>query len=468
MASYKNIFNFLLRHFSAFIPEKIRTKLSGSDTRSREFVKNVILSVVMKAANILAGLLVVSMTISYINPTQYGIWLTLSSIIGWIIFFDLGLGNGFRNKFAESKAKGDILLARKYLSTTYFATTAIVVVVFIGIFILNHFLDWSQILNVPASYKEELHVIFIIVSSFTCLNMIANTFTALLSADQQPGYAAVIQGIGQYLSVAVIYLLTQFSEGSLLNLAIFYSGIPCLVMLATSLLMFKYSRYRTYTPKIALIRVNLIKEILSLGSKFFLIYLCLIAIFQVVNIVISRELGAYAVTQYNIANKYFNTISMVMIMVITPLWSSFTDAYTKQDFKWMKNMVRNMEISLGVCFIIGLLMFAISDLFYGIWIGDKVTIPISLSFGMFLFTIAQTFGNIYMYMINGIGTIRIQLITYVVFALLSWPLFTFCSRHFGLMGVVLVPTLVYIFQGILGKVQISKLLNKRATGIWSK
>ena len=33
--------------------------------------------------------------------------LTLSSIIGWFAFFDIGFGNGLRNKFAEAIAKGD-------------------------------------------------------------------------------------------------------------------------------------------------------------------------------------------------------------------------------------------------------------------------------------------------------------------------------------------------------------------------
>jgi hypothetical protein len=35
-------------------------------------------------------------------PTRYEIWLTLSSIVGWFSFFDVGLGHGLRNKFAPS------------------------------------------------------------------------------------------------------------------------------------------------------------------------------------------------------------------------------------------------------------------------------------------------------------------------------------------------------------------------------
>jgi len=57
--------------------------------------KNIIASLLVKGGSILVGLALVPLTIHYVNATQYGIWLTLSSLIGWFSFFDVGLGNGF-------------------------------------------------------------------------------------------------------------------------------------------------------------------------------------------------------------------------------------------------------------------------------------------------------------------------------------------------------------------------------------
>ena len=78
-------------------------KLLPSSGRSKDAVNNIALSLVGKAISVLSSLLIVPLTINYVNPTRYGIWLTLSSIIAWVSFFDLGMGNGFRNKFAEAK-----------------------------------------------------------------------------------------------------------------------------------------------------------------------------------------------------------------------------------------------------------------------------------------------------------------------------------------------------------------------------
>lgn len=446
---------------------KIKEKYLNSHGRSRETLNNILLSGISRIANIVAHLLVVPLTINYLNPERYGIWLTLSTIIGWITFLDLGLGNGFRNRFAEAKAVGNEKLAREYLSTTYFAITSIVIVALFIIVFINNYLDWSSILNVSNSYKEELNFVFLIIIMFTCGNMIANIFASLLAADQKVGYASIIQAIGQYLALFVIYILTKTTEGSLSSLAIYYSGVPFLVMLIASIVMFSFGRYRKYRPSLTLIRPKLIKDIMNLGVQFFVIHLCMIAVFQLINIVISRELGAESVTLYNVANKYFNIIYMTAIIVITPFWSAFTDAFTMKDYQWMSKTYRKLLQGVGISFVAYLIMLFVSPVAYKLWIGSSLVVPFSVSAAMMILVFFQTYAAVNMYIINGIGAMRIQLIIYVLFGLIAWPLLVFSSR-FGLTGVIIVPSLVYLTQGAFIQIQIRKIINKSASGIWLK
>lgn len=69
--------------------------------------------------SIIIKVISVPITLAYINVSQYGIWITMSSLIVWLGFFDIGLTQGLRNKFAEALAKGDDDLAQIYVSTTY-------------------------------------------------------------------------------------------------------------------------------------------------------------------------------------------------------------------------------------------------------------------------------------------------------------------------------------------------------------
>src|ERR1017187_8756856 len=85
----------------------VKTTINKGHYRSVKAKNNIIASFFIRGVSIVIGLVVVPLTINYINSSRYGIWLTLSSIISWFSFFDIGLSQDLRNKFAEAKAKGD-------------------------------------------------------------------------------------------------------------------------------------------------------------------------------------------------------------------------------------------------------------------------------------------------------------------------------------------------------------------------
>ena len=446
----------------------IKDKFSGSSKRSKEALKGSLLSVLAKMISVLSSLLIVPLTIDYVNPTQYGIWLTLSSIIGWVTFFDLGLGNGFRNRFAEAKAKGDLELAKRYLSTTYFAVFAIVFVVFVIILVGNKFINWSSILNVDNCYADELGQIFVILAAFFCMNMVANIFSTMLMADQKAGNASMIQGSGQFLSLVSIWLLTKVSQGSLINLALYFAGVPCLFTIIISLIGYSTKKYRVISPHIRYVDLSLIKDLMGLGIQFFLIYVCMIFIFQIINIVIAREFGPDVVTEYNIAYKYFFITHMLMNILVAPFWSAFTDAYQKNDYMWMKKVIRVLERFWILSVFILIVMYVFSNWAFTLWIGTKVSIGDKISVIVAIYAIISNLSTIYLNLINGIGSIRIQLIIYCIFAILSWPLMIIYSHSWGIVGVIMVPVITLVFQTIMGKIQINKITNQTAKGIWLK
>ncbi len=437
-------------------------------SRTKNIAYNAGVSLLTKGSNIICSLLLIPLTIDYVNPERYGIWLTISSIVGWIVFFDLGLGNGFRNHFVKARADGNVDLCRRYVSTTYCTISLVVLVVWAIALTINSFLNWPSLLKVSAYYGSELRMVFMFICTFTSLNMVVNIFMTLLTADMRPWLASVIGAVAQWLVVGAIIILKHFSRGSLVNLALVLTGIPCMFMFLTSVWMFVFTRYRIYRPSIRLFSRSLLRDIMGLGLKFFVIYLCLIAVFQIVNLVISRDIGALAVTQYNIANKYFSIPFLAVTILMVPIWSAVTDAYSKGDFEWLHKLVRRLDGVFLLAMIANIAMIFIAPFAYHIWIGDKVEIPKPLSLTMSIYMICQVFATIYLNIINGFGTIRIQLILYILAALLAWPLFTWSAAHFGLPGIVLVPGVVCLIQGLFARIQVGKIINHTADGIWLK
>lgn len=109
--------------------------------------KNIIKSVFLKGGSVAISLVLLPLTINYVNPAQFGIWLTLSSIMVWAAFFDLGLGNGLRNKLATALATNNYELARIYVSTTYAVLLIVLSVFFLLFYLINPYINWTSVLN---------------------------------------------------------------------------------------------------------------------------------------------------------------------------------------------------------------------------------------------------------------------------------------------------------------------------------
>ena len=82
-------------------------------------------------------------------------------------------------------------------------------------------------------------------------------------------------------------------------------------------------------------------------------------------------------------------------------------------------MVKKLEHMWLLCIPILVVMILCSDFFYKYWIGDSVSIPLSLSISMALYVLFQTMGNVYMYLINGTSRVRLQLIVYLLIAIIA-------------------------------------------------
>lgn len=450
------------------IKDKVNIFFTKGNERSVTVKKNIAASLVLKCVSILISLQIVPLTIDYVNPTKYGIWLTLSSIIAWLSYFDLGFAHGFRNRFAEAKAKGDIKLAKEYVSTTYAVLLLLFSVILLITLIVNGFLNWSDILNIDVVYNEELQVVFGLLACFFCLNIVAGIFTTMLMADQKPAQVSLIQTCGQALAFISIYILTKVTVGDLTTLAVAFTGIPCLLLMIVSFIMFHGNKYKSVAPAVRCICFSLTKDILGLGGQFFVIMLSMLFVFQFINIILSRVEGPEVVAQYNIAYKYFNILNMTFIIILSPFWSAFTDAYVKKDYDWMKSVLRKLEYMWLLCIPVLVLMVLCSDILYRWWIGDSISIPFSLSVCMAVYVLCQTGGNMYMYLINGTGKVRLQLIVYLLFAIIAIPLMTVCCRQYGVKGIIIVPVIVFSLQAIIGRMQILKIINGTAKGVWMK
>lgn len=443
--------------------------LKRGSERSLIVKKNIMQSFVFKAVSIILSLLIVPITIDYISAEQYGIWLTVSSIVAWISYFDLGLGHGLRNRYAECKAQGNTQLARHYISTSYAVFSIIFVALFIIFFIANHFLNWQSFLKITQLGNEDLQRLMLILVGFFCLTMIFKVINSLLLGDQKTAFASGISVAEQFISLVVVFVLTKTAKPNIDYLAYASYGVPCIVLLLITIVLFSNKGlFHEYKPSFKGIDFHLTKRLLGLGVKFFIVQVSLLVIFQFVNIILSRNCGQIAVAQYNLSFKYFNMLHMGEVIILTPFWSAFTDAYTKKDYSWMKSIYSKLNRYAVLSIPVVIVMVLIAPLFFRLWLHNSVEVPYILNVCMAAYMVSMVYASLQMYLLNGLGKVNVQLIVYVFFAIVSIPLMSLLSKAIGMYGILIVLTVVYSVQAIVGCIQINKLLNERALGIWNR
>lgn len=441
--------------------------LKKGDNRTQTVKKNALGAILIKGFSILIQLMLVPLTLGYLSSELYGIWLTLSSILLWLNFFDVGFTLGLKNKLAESMAFGDYHKGQSLVSTTYFMMIAIFVPLCLILECIIPIINWSSFLNVNPVYNEQLVDVMQILVVCFCLQMILNVLSAVLSAYQKVALASALPVIGNFLALIVIYLLTKYTEPSLKNMALSVSYLPILVFLVCSIIFFK-GKLKSIRPSVKNIDLSTVGNIFSLGIKFFIIQIQIIVLYQSTNILISNISSPLDVTSYNITYKYMGIASMMFSIILGPLWPAFTDAYAKKDYKWMNSIYRRMVRLYGLIVVAVIAMIIVSPIVYDIWFKSKVVIPLLMTISVGVYVLIHAWDSLQVALINGIGCITLQTYVTLVGLILHIHLSLFLGKYLGVFGAILSMIIINTTYSIVFTFQLGRLLKNKGFGIWIK
>lgn len=422
----------------------IYMKSDISKDRSNRAKRNIQIAFCIKGVSILTSFLIVPITLGYLKPVEYGVWLTLSSILVWLSYFDIGLGNGLRNKLAEAIAQNNVKQGREYVSTTFFLLTVIIIPLITAILIINKYLNWHTFLNIDPGLLPNLGTIISIIFILCGVQFVVKVIGIIYIAHQLPVINDILNCAGQVISLLYIFFLTKTTNGDFAKVVIGFTLAPVLVYCLAYPYTF-FVKYRSLAPSIKYINFKHIPLLGGLSSQFFIIQIVCLILFSSSNVIITKLFGPEAVTEYNIAFKYINVIMMVYSIIITPYWTAVTDAYHRKDYAWIKKSY--FYLSKIWYFLVGIIVLQIlvSKIALKIWINDEIEIsfPLIICIGFFISILMRS--NLYSTFFNGLGQLKIQLII-ALFECVCFVLFLFMFAHF--LGLISVPLSLGLSMGI--------------------
>ena len=163
-----------------------------------------------------------------------------------------------------------------------------------------------------------------------------------------------------------------------------------------------------------------------------------------------------------------NILVMGYTIIVTPLWSATTEAYTKGDLQWIIQTVRKLQKISLVIIIAGGIMLLLSNNIYRMWIGmNAVDVKFSTTFVLYIYLIFKVLYSNYGYILNGIGKLNLQIVMTAILAVTYIPLAYILGTWLGLVGVLIVFAFNSFVNFLWSKLQYEKLIAGTATGIWN-
>lgn len=450
------------------ISKILKQHILGGDNRSNLIRKNIIISFCIKIWSALVQLLMVPLTLHCLGVYENGLWLTISSLLIWIDNLDIGLANGLRNKLAVHLALGEKIEAQKTVSSTFYMLVLLFIPIIFLINIWIFCVDTYQFFNVDLDIVNNLNVILHVSAILVCTTFIFKFIGNFYMALQLPAINNALNTLGQTIALLGVVVLYVTGIHSLLCVALINTISPLIVYVVAYPITF-YKKYPDLCPHISMVSKSSMKSLATTGIKFFVLQIAGVVLFMSTNILISRFFSPELVTPYQIAYRYFMVLQLIFVIICAPYWTATTDAYKKNDFEWIKKSNKLLDKMMTSLFIIAFFMVIFARPIYTIWIGDAnaVSLPMTVIVAVYVMILVASMR--YSYILNGFGTLRLQLIMTIIAAVLYIPLATLvCSYKNNLNYLLYVMCAVNLPGLLVNIVQYYKIVNRRAKGIWLK
>lgn len=427
--------------------------------RSKILFKNVSLGVLYKAINLVTVFTTIPLLLNYLDSEQYGVWVTIFSIVNIVFFVDIGIGNGLKTKLSEALSLREFKLAQTYISTAYiFISIIAFTLLILGLFFIFS-VDLQWLFNTSIE-NNDLKKVLLTILIMVVISFVLNLFKPFFYAAQQAAKVELAMLIYQIIVLIGIYILLKYFTRNLLFVAFIYGTSN--ILIGVIFTVYFFNKHKIIQPSLKYFKKDKVKDLMSLSLAFFCIQLCMIVIFTTDNLIISKLIGPSEVTNYDIVYKLFQVVITVSVIAQDPFWALYTDAYQKKDYRWIKQTLNRLNKLFVLLFFGIVLLFFFSKPIIKFWIQRELNLANELILFMSLFVLVRVYGSIYMYFLNAIGKIKLQLWLYVFGAVINIPLSIFLVKQFNLgsSGVILGTVVSIISLSIVLPIQTYKILKK--------
>jgi len=405
--------------------------------------------------------LTTSLTFKYLGKNDYGIWVTIYSIISWVYLLDFGFSNVIKTKL-PALLQDDEKTINTLISTIYVGMGGVSALIFLLYLIFNVFVSPSQFLNIDTE-TVNFNLVLTLNLLFSVLILFIGNFKSLFVGvikTQIVEFSMMTVQLVIFITILVLYKGGLLAESSrLLAISLVFGLTNMVIGILFTLYFFRKNDRMKVGWKY--FDLGVLRQNTSLGLKYFIIQICMVIIFSTDYLLITKYFGVKEVANYDIVLKIFQVPMLLAITGLSPFWSIFSKNYAEKNFAWIRKTLINYNF-LFIFFIIGvvLLVLIINQIIY-LWMNVRFDIPMALLISISVYITMRAYTAMYNYFLNGINKINLSLWLTVFGAVINIPVcILLIKMGYGVSGIVIGTCISILPTTICLPIQAFRGINK--------
>ena len=161
---------------------------------------------------------------------------------------------------------------------------------------------------------------------------------------------------------------------------------------------------------------------------------------------------------------------MIFTIIVTPMWSASTEAYVRDDMKWLRNAARKMFYVCLLLLLITSIMTVFNQFAYKIWLKDAVVVPMSINIIFAIYVTIVNVSTCYSHFLFGMGKLRLQIYSTVFSGILFIAIAPYLTQMWGISGAAISLCIANLPAMVLNPIQFLFVTDKSSSHykIWYK
>ena len=410
--------------------------------RYRRAAITTLASLGAQAVTTVVTLLSVPLALSHLGATQYGVWMSITSLVAVVAAADLGVGNGLLNGIAEAHGRTDRDLARRYASSAFLLLSGVALFLALIAVVIQPLISWTDLLNTPSlasSGDGRATALVLLGCSFALIPL---GIAARIHMGYQEGFInSVWQGVGSV--IGLLGLLAAVALDANLPWTVFAFTVGPVLSAGLNLAVLFHQR-AWLRPHLDAFHRRIAAKLLGTGLQFAALQAVFAVAFLSDNIVVAHIFGADAVTQYAVHAQLFGFAPLLAGMALSPFWPAYGESIVRGDVVWArKTLIRSVIATIALVGGASVVLLVVGTPLMQLWVGSRVQPSIPLMLALGLWATLSSVGSAVAMFLNGAGMLRAQ----VVLACMMGPAAVLGkiigALTFGLPGLVIGTIVAY-------------------------